>query len=337
MKNDVQMDEGNPPDEGVAPLWAIVLAAGEGTRLSQVTRMLHGRAIPKQFALLDGDRTLLQSTLDRMAAVVPPERTVVVIAAERHALAAAQLSHYPGLHIVDQPANLGTGPGILLALAEVRARAPGAPVVITPSDHHFDAPDRLSTAIALAVSSVRRRPETLALLGAQADRPATDLGWIVPDAGAPADGPDLAEVRGFVEKPAEARGQQLLRQGALWNTLIMVGSVSTFWRQANLHLPRQTASFEEYVNALRGGASRDDAAALLARLYRLIPAADFSRTVLEKAQALTVVRMRGAGWSDCGTPERLLACLGSAAAPVLRSVLLAVTGRSALTPDLRGA
>ena len=326
------MDEGNPVDPGVAALWSIILAAGEGKRLGQVTRMLYGSAIPKQFAVLDGERTLLQSTLDRMLEIVPPERTVVVIPGERRALAESQLAAYAGIHLIDQPANLGTGPGVLLALAEVRVRAPRAHVVITPSDHHFDAPERLAAAIEAAVALARRDPERLILVGADADRPATDLGWIVPAGDDAVTRGDLATVAGFVEKPPEARADELLRAGALWNTLIMVGSMTGFWRHAERHLPRQAAFFDEYVRALAAGASPAEAADLLARLYRVIPAADFSRAVLEKARSLAVVRLHGGGWSDCGTPERLLESLGSVARPLLKSALLAVTGRSSLTP-----
>ncbi|MES1205892.1 MAG: NTP transferase domain-containing protein, partial [Pseudomonadota bacterium] len=69
-------------ESNAGPSWAIVLAAGEGSRLASVTRLLHGRDVPKQFAELDGERTLLQRTMDRVGQLVPPSRTVVVIAEE---------------------------------------------------------------------------------------------------------------------------------------------------------------------------------------------------------------------------------------------------------------
>src|SRR6185369_1596128 len=71
-----------------------------------------------------------------IAALVPPERTVVVVADGYAALAEEQLALYPGVEIVRQPANRGTGAGVLLPLAHVLARDPAARAVVFPSDHH---------------------------------------------------------------------------------------------------------------------------------------------------------------------------------------------------------
>jgi hypothetical protein len=79
-------------------LWAIVLAAGQGTRLSTITRALHGCDRPKQFAALSEGRTLLERT--------------------------------PVVKFVYQPCNRGAGAGVLLPLAQVLANDPGAKVVI---------------------------------------------------------------------------------------------------------------------------------------------------------------------------------------------------------------
>ncbi len=38
---------------GNGQLWAVVLAAGEGSRMTPLTRALYGRPLPKQFAALD--------------------------------------------------------------------------------------------------------------------------------------------------------------------------------------------------------------------------------------------------------------------------------------------
>ena len=43
--------------------------------------------------------------------------------------------------------------------------------------------------------------------------------------------------------------------------------------------------------------------------------ADLSRAVLQGAGGLAVVPMVDAGWSDCGTPERLFECLGPTGRP----------------------
>lgn len=122
-------------------LWTIVLAAGEGARLAPLTERLYGAPLPKQFAVLAGDRSLLQATVDRLMPLVPPSRTVIVVPVAHEALAREQACKRYGsagpVRIVAQPANRGTGPGVMLPLAHVLALDPGARVIVTPSDHHY--------------------------------------------------------------------------------------------------------------------------------------------------------------------------------------------------------
>ena len=119
----------------VGDLWAVVLAAGEGRRLASLTGALYGQQLPKQFAVLDGEQSLLQATMERIAPLVPARRTAVVVAAEHEVLCRRQLRPRAGAAVLAQPRNLDTGPGILLPLAWLRARDPRATVAIFPSDH----------------------------------------------------------------------------------------------------------------------------------------------------------------------------------------------------------
>jgi mannose-1-phosphate guanylyltransferase len=310
-----QTSKSDPDDH--RNLWAIVLAAGEGTRLANVTRKLYGHDVPKQFAALDGDETLLQRTMDRVGRLVPPRRTVVVVANHQQGLAEEQLEGYPGVQLVCQPRNVGTGPGLLLPLSVVAAQDPHGQVLVTPSDHHVSRTEALVAAIGGALVASAQTPSGLALVGAVAEGPASDLGWIVPSCAGDPGSSDVTLVESFVEKPAPAIAEELYRAGALWNTLILVGAVRALWSRLAQYLPHQTALFGRYLEALRrrrdgaipSGAGEPALEQLLEQLYLVMPAADLSRHVLQLAGGLGVVRLEGSGWCDCGTPERLLACL----------------------------
>lgn len=308
--------------------WAVVLAAGEGSRLLPLTRELHGHDLPKQFAALAGDRTFLQLTLERIAPLAPPERTVVVVPTAYEALAQAQLRGFPGVEIVAQPRNRGTGPGVLLPLAHVLSRAPGARVAVFPSDHHVRRPSVMVAAVRRALRAADVSPAGIALVAAAAERPATDFGWIVP--GAPLDGDAVwaRAVARFVEKPPEAAAMELLRDGALWNTMIVAGSARALWRMARRHIPEAARGLERY-QAARG---QVNARGVLEHLYGALPSSDLSRDVLERARGLAVVPMIDAGWSDCGTPERLVESLRGS--PALGALLarLARTAPRAVPP-----
>jgi mannose-1-phosphate guanylyltransferase len=282
---------------GSSRIWNVILAAGDGTRLAPLVRRLHGDDRPKQFAVLEGQRSLLQETVRRMSVV--SERSVVVVAERHLTLARRQLG--PGVELVGQPRNAGTGPGILLPLCRVLRQDPDAMVVISPSDHHFRRPGRFTAAIARAVRASEAAPAGICMLAVEAERPATDLGWIVPGQPLTAGG---NAVRRFVEKPELAQARALLEGGALWNTFVMVGSAARFWELATRSLPEQVRLMRVYLEA--GGPGERQA---LARIYDQLAPADFSRDVLARAVGLAVVAVDRSGWSDWGTPERLFESL----------------------------
>jgi mannose-1-phosphate guanylyltransferase len=283
--------------------WAIVLAAGEGKRLARLTRALYGRDLPKQFAALDGNQTFLQKTLARSVRLTPCERTIVVVSEEHADLARLQLAAYEGVHIVAQPRNVGTLPGLLLPLAHVLRAAPRAHVVVYPSDHHVLRLSPFVDAVTSALANVERAPSRLVLVGARADRAATDLGWILGGPSVADDG--LRAVERFVEKPNAAVATRLLEEGALWNTLLFACDGAAFWDGTLAALPALAPPFERY----RASITTTEEAAVRREIYETLPSFDLSRDHLSSREGLAVVEMKDAGWSDCGTPERLLACL----------------------------
>jgi mannose-1-phosphate guanylyltransferase len=282
-------------------LWAIVLAAGEGTRLSTLTRALHGYDLPKQFAALWGGRTFLARTLDRTAAIVPRQRTIVVVPENFKALAQEQLADYAGIRIVYQPCNRGTGAGVLLPLAHVLANDPCASVVIFPSDHHVDRENPFRDAIRRAVMATDFAPSRTALVGAVAEAADTDFGWIdCVGNGGPLTVRAWA-VNAFVEKPDPATALELIRKGALWNTMIIASRGQSLWDMADRHIPEVCWCFMVYRDLI-GHRGADE---FLRGIYPGMRVTDFCRDILQPAKGLTVTPMIGAGWSDCGTPERL--------------------------------
>lgn len=278
-------------------LWAIVLAAGEGKRLAPLTERLYGGALPKQFAVLAGERSLLQATVERMQWLVPASRMVVVVPLAYEHLALSQLADYPGIRVVAQPANRGTGPGVLLPLAHVLETDPEARVVVTPSDHHLTHTATFFDAIAGAVA-VDSTPVTL--VGAEPDRAETEYGWI--EAGEILDG-SVRRIARFVEKPIAAQARELFERGGLWNTFVMVAGARRLWEMAEERMPVQAALIQRCV--ARSGAK----GSCLERAYAQMEEANFSRAVLERAEGLGVVCARGCGFSDWGSPERVLESL----------------------------
>lgn len=286
--------------------WAVILAGGEGTRLASMVQAIWGYSHPKQFVTLNGSRSLLQATLDRIHSL-GFHRLLVVVGEDHEALARRQVQGIDDVEIIVQPSNLGTAPGLLLPLAHIQARDPGARVAIFPSDHYLPNPGPFLEGVDHALDCCERGAHPLVLLGTVADRPERDYGWIVP--GAPMVGSKrvrLFRVDRFVEKPDETQARVLHRQGGLWNTFVLVGALREFWSLTGKALPVHERAFRRFSGIIGTPAEQGH----LASLYSRLSPANFSRDVLEKSASLAVVRVIGSGWSDLGTPERFLRAVG---------------------------
>jgi mannose-1-phosphate guanylyltransferase len=288
----------------MADVWGIVLAGGEGTRLLPLTRYIAGGTCPKQFCAVNGGRSLLGQTLARMRPLIPLERTVVV-GNRAHTGYLRRELRGPVPHTLLQPANKGTGPGILWPAHWVSWRDPEAIVAVFPSDHFIHQERAFLAYVDRAVRIVRRRPEMVVLLGVDPDGPEEGYGWIEPGESARG-APGCFRVRTFWEKPTAERASVFFRSGYLWNSLVVVARVGALKALGRRCAPDVTAR----LSRLEALAGRDGEAGGVERAYARMRAADFSREVLERAaEALVVLPVRGVLWSDWGTPERVVRTL----------------------------
>lgn len=116
-------------------VWSIILAGGEGTRLTPMVKKWLGQALPKQYCAFVGTRSMFQHTLDRAQQVSFPDHTVTVIARSHGEYALPQFGHRASGIVLIQPENRDTAAGIFLPLTYIRTRSPHAIVSIYPSDH----------------------------------------------------------------------------------------------------------------------------------------------------------------------------------------------------------
>jgi mannose-1-phosphate guanylyltransferase len=229
---------------------------------------------------------------------------------------------------VAQPKNLGTGPGILLPLARVHAREPDACVAVLPSDHHVPHPEPFLDALEAAAHSARLRHAPATLLGVRATHAETEYGWIVPGRRVSDKAfPEHRVVSRFVEKPIPRIAEELHRMGALWNTFAFAGRLRELWRLATLHLPDHAQKLERYAAQVDRSGERQ----LLADLYAQMAQANFSQDILEAAQGLAVLPVEGSGWSDWGSPARVLESLRGT--DELLSILHRIRERGASTQE----
>lgn len=294
-----------PPEVHPVPfagqMWAIVLAGGDGTRVADMSRDASGQPVPKQYSTFGSDEMLLHAALRRVAAVVPPSRTLVVVAEKHRGFWHGALSALPRENVVVQPRNRGTAAGILLPAAEVLRRDGEARVLLMPADHHVEDDEVLISSLQAAVAAVLGPEHRLLMLGMAAEEADHEYGWIVPGSRT---GDRLRSVKAFVEKPGADVSRALADSGALVNSFILAVRGTTLMTMYDVALPDLMQAFTPAIG--RPLATRE-----LSQLYDRLPANDFSRDVLEPcADSLRVLAVPPCGWSDLGTPRRLQRFLG---------------------------
>ena len=283
---------------GTGQLWAVVLAGGDGSRVSALTRGVAGESVPKQYCAFGSDEPLLRWALRRAAAIVPWPRILVVVTEHHRRYWQQALSDLPPQNIIVQPSNRGTAAGILLPVLDIVLRRDrDARVLVLPADHHVGSEAVLQRALVTAGRAVRHPSAPIVMLGMVGeDSDHGDYGWILPS---PASTKGPRAVLSFVEKPDPQRSRELAAAGALVNSFIFASRGRTLVALYEEAVPELLRPF---VGAILAGSQNGR----LRELYELIPSHDFSRAVLEACPgSLGVLPVPPCGWSDLGTPWRL--------------------------------
>ncbi len=306
-------------------LWSIILAGGNGERISADIHRWKGRPIPKQYCAFVGTRSMLQHTLARADALGPREHQLTVVARSHQCEAQSQLADRPPGTIIFQPENRNTLAGVFLPLTYVYARDPEATVVVHPSDHFIYPEKNFLDAAARAVQAAEELPHKLILLGAPPERLELDYGWIHPGQNLWQSGNHRVRVaHQFLEKPSLADAVAIKAAGGLWNTMIVATKVRTLWELGRMCCPEMVELFEK----LRGvmGTSREDS--VLDDIYEVMPARNFSADLLTLATTqVAVMPMEEILWSDWGRAERIAEILCRIGKQPNSPLLLAGYGR----------
>src|SRR5258707_1347632 len=155
--------------------WAVVLAAGDGSRLRGLKRDERGIPIPKQFCSLQGGHCLWQEALQRAAAVAPLQRICSVVSEQHRQWWMPILSYLPEQNVIAQPLNRGTAYGILLPLLRIFERDPEATVVLLPADHYLRDEEVMTSSLRRAAELANADRGSIYLLAVEPDEPATEL------------------------------------------------------------------------------------------------------------------------------------------------------------------
>ncbi|MFZ5875448.1 MAG: sugar phosphate nucleotidyltransferase [Nitrospirota bacterium] len=311
----------------------VVLAGGDGWRLQSFIRRVRGGILPKQYVNFVGTRSMLEHTFHRVERLIPADRLFTVVSRDhlRYPEVRRQLAGRPNGTVILQPENRETGPGLLLPLMHLHAQFGDALVAVFPSDHFILDEAAFMGHVDLACRAVERDPSCVVLLGMEPEGPEPEYGYILPDSDDGQSKPSSARpLSCFIEKPGTDVARDLILRGGLWNTLVMAFQVKTLLGLVREVTPDLYRAFEQIGVAI--GTSCE--AEVVETTYRMMERVNLSRDVLEvlarrRPSPLRVLPVRGVGWNDWGSEERIVkdlkdtGCAGRmySSPPVVETVL----------------
>ena len=261
--------------------WAVILAGGVGSRfwpLSTPDR-------PKQLLPLATDVPLLVDALERLAPLVPLERTLVLTNAGLVTAISALAPEIPRSNLIAEPRPAGTAAALAWAALEIERRAGADAVMLSVhADWAVRDADGFRRALSRAADHAERH-RALVTVGVVPDRPDPGFGYIQPgealDDGA-------WRVARFIEKPDRARAAEMVADGFLWNSGIFVWRVGDFLDEVRALTPEIAPQLSTHARDLEGffGAASGGLAVDVG--------------VLERSRRVLVLR-GDFGWDDVGT------------------------------------
>ncbi|NWG00257.1 MAG: NTP transferase domain-containing protein [Thermoanaerobaculaceae bacterium] len=313
-----------PSCEGL--LWAAVLAGGAGTRFWPLSR----RRRPKQLLPLLGERSLLALTVERLLALVPPQRLWVVTVAEVADAVRQQLPELPAENVLVEPVGRDTAACVGWLSWRAARLDPEALLLVAPSDHVIRDEAAFRRTLQAATQTAARH-SGLVTLGVRPTRPETGYGYLeFGELVEEVDGVAVHRVQRFVEKPAAERAAAYLASGRYrWNSGIFAWRVAAMEAAMREHLPALAAGLDRIAaDTVRLG--EDEA---LARHYPQLPKISVDFGVMEKARQVWGVSAEF-GWSDVGSWTGLEEVLAAEAAGVTIGAVVSLdSARCVLVSD----
>ncbi len=220
----------------------VILAGGSGTRFWPRSRRAHA----KQVLALDGERSMIQQTVERLKPLAGLEKTWVITNEYLAEEIADQLPGLPAAQIVQEPVARNTAPACGLAAFLIEKENPDAVLGIFPSDHVISDEPRFLKAMQKGIA-VAAAGDNIVVLGIEPTRAETGYGYI--ETGDFTLDDSALHVRRFIEKPNQNRAEEFVAAGNYyWNSGIFLWSARTLANAVREHLP-ETAPLLEGIAA----------------------------------------------------------------------------------------
>jgi mannose-1-phosphate guanylyltransferase len=186
--------------------------------------------VPKQLAPLFEDRSLLDLAVERATACVGADNVWLAAGEQLR----AHVTQVGPDRLVLEPSGRDTLPALVLAMATLSRHDPEAVVAVLTADHLIEPVATFAATVDQGFALAEAHDDALVTFGVVPDHASTAFGYL--ELGEVLEGTALVVAR-FAEKPQQDRAEELVAQGALWNSGMFVWQASTFLAAARLFAP----------------------------------------------------------------------------------------------------
>jgi mannose-1-phosphate guanylyltransferase len=274
-------------------IYGVIMAGGKGERFWPLSNESH----PKQLLAITSDRHMLQVTLDRIAELVPIDRTLVVAGSN---IKEAILSSCEGVgeaNVLAEPIGRNTCLAIGCSAVHLQKKDPDAIMVVLSADHLIQPAGRLIKTIEVG-TKVAAKEDKLITIGIPPSRAETGYGYIeLGEELEKIDDVSIFNVSAFKEKPRPTVAQQYYYGGKhLWNSGMFIWSVRVILDALQQHMPEMHESLTEYADYI----DTENEEKAREKLYNEAESIAIDIAVMEQAD--NVLTLKGDFvWDDVGS------------------------------------
>lgn len=279
------------------PYYAVIMAGGGGTRLWPLSR----KSRPKQMLRLIDERSLFQTSVQRLEGVFTPERILVVTVADQAGQLQEQCPEIPRENFLLEPAPRGTASVVGLAAIALQRRDPQATMAILTSDHYIGNEERFRHLLRAAYDVAQQG--YLVTLGIAPTFPAAGYGYIQRGEKLGSHmGLDIYRAARFKEKPDESQARAMLESGDhSWNSGMFVWRVEQILEEFHRQMPELASTLEQIAQAWETPRRER----VIGRLWPAIREQTIDYGIMEGARQVAVIPAEGLAWSDVGSWDSL--------------------------------
>jgi mannose-1-phosphate guanylyltransferase len=271
--------------------YVAIMAGGIGSRFWPMSRT----GMPKQFLdILNTGRTLIQSTYDRFAQLIPKENIYVVTSHQYEEIVVRQLPEMQRENILSEPSRKNTAACVAYIAYKLNKLNPKSNLICAPADHIV----KDTTAfikVGMEALDFTEKHSAIVTMGIQPTSPNTGYGYIQFEQPSVTD--NVYKVKTFTEKPDLELAKTFLTSGDfLWNSGIFI------WQTKNI-----IAAFEKYLpemhevfDGVKDKFNTDEEVAAIDSIYPQCVNISIDYGIIEKADNVYVIPS-SFGWSDLGT------------------------------------